>query len=350
MTLTDPIFVQLGIGMAILAVVGVWAHTTRRRALVAFLGGDVAAHRLTGVRLSRTPWERIFLLVTAILAASIAAAEPQWVIPPEDPPLVEVNSVVVALDVSASMQSGDAEPTRLARGVEISMALLDGLAQERVGILLFAGTGYPLAPPTEDHEALRYLLSGVVPTIASAHDPGTLMTEAIESALDLFGPQWDREGDRFIVLIGDGESNDAEETIQVAAAAADRGVRIFTVGVGTGEGSGMVMPAAPYQLGGVVVDEEGRPVTSRLQESSLTRVAELGGGSYRSADDQAGISDLVQTLSGADPSETPSSDDPRVPVDIGAWLAAAALLFLSLEGLLDVRIRGRLERRLRRHR
>ena len=270
-TFLDPWFLQVGVGLTALVLVGLWSHAGRRRRLADFIGGRRAVHRLSRSDLYRLRVERALLLGIGGLALGAAAAEPHWSGSPELPP---VKSVILGIDVSASMQAADVTPTRLARAVEVAGDLLDALEDHRVGLMLFAGTGYSIAPPTHDHQALRFLLEGVTPTIASAYDPGSLLSAGIEEgvsllerqvplAVDTVGPAVRtvaQEGERLIVLITDGEAGETDEDVsRVVEVAVEAGIGIHTIGVGTEQGAGMIIPASAYQFGGPVLDVTGAP-------------------------------------------------------------------------------------------
>jgi len=257
--------------------------------------------------------------------------------------------------VSASMQAADVPPTRLGRAVEVAHELLDALEGDRVGFLVFAGTGYPIAPPTHDHAALRFLLSGITPTIASAHDPGTLISVGIGEAIALFDdPRSDEaaapEGDRVILVLSDGDTAEpAGAMAEVTREAREKGIRVLTIGIGTERGAEVRMPAAPFQLGGVVRGPDGNPVIARLDEVFLTAVADLGGGSYTSAGDAAALASLLQSFER--PAPLPAPELPTRPWSgpgLARWLLVSAFLLLLAESLLEVRLPWRTVATLRR--
>lgn len=333
MTFSSTAFLPVGLVLALLVVFALWRHARRRRQLALFLGGSRAVQRLSRSDLYRLRLERMLLLVLATLAVAGAAAEPRW---QEAEQVARVRSVVIAIDVSASMQAPDVAPTRLARAVEVAGELVETLGSDRVGLLLFAGNAYPLASPTPQHAALRYFLSGVTPTMASAHDPGTLMSVGIRQAAALWTTEPEPGEERSIVLISDGEVGEDEGAIVAEAlAAAGRGIRISAVGVGTAEGSGMVMPTAAYQLGGPVLDESGAPAISRVNEALLQSVVRAGGGRYVHVADDGALADFQDSL--------------RLSEAVGPWWARYDLAFvlilvalggLLIESLLDVRLPG----------
>lgn len=341
MTAAEPLWIVLGAGVAVLVLVGLWSRARRRRRLAEFFGGPRAARRLTGTDLQKLPVGRMLLLGLAAVGLGAAASGPVSS-SPEAPPPSPTARVVLALDVSASMQGTDVAPTRLGRGVEIARELLAGLEGQRVGLLLFAGKPYPLAPPTPDHAVLEYLLGGVAPDVVSMEDPGTLLSEGIRAAGALFGDVGPDEP-RAVVLVSDGEAGEEDVAAVTAAAGelAEREVDLHAVGVGTAAGSELVLPVG-YQRGGRLTDASGEPVVSTLREDLLRRIAGAGGGRYVDGADAGGVSALRRALAAPPAPREPAEPSSFLPgVDPVVWLAGAALLLLVAESLLDVRLPGR---------
>ena len=366
MTFLDPSFFQVGVGLTALVLVGLLSHAGRRRRLADFIGGRRAVHRLSRSDLYRLRVERALLLGIGGLALAAAAAEPHWSGSPELP---AVNSVVLGIDVSASMQAVDVAPTRLARAVEVAGELLDALEDHRVGLVLFAGTGYSIAPPTHDHQALRSLLEGVTPTMASAYDPGSLLSAGIEEGISLLGRQTplavetdglgvgadtvaqEREGEQLIVLLTDGEAGEADGDVSRAVEMAlEAGIGIHTIGVGTEQGAGMIMPASAYQIGGPVLDATGSPSTSRLREPPLRDLAAAGGGRYANAGSGAQVRALTGELqaSGLIRQQNPGDEVPGwARYDLPFLLGLVALVLILTESLLDMTLPERWSPRIR---
>jgi len=339
-TFLNPAFLSLGIALSILVVLAMRSHTRRRRRLARFLGGSRAAQRLSQSDLYRLRVERILLLGLASLAFAGAAAEPRWLAEPPPPP--PVHNVVLAIDISASMQASDVSPTRLAQTVEVASELVEVLGSYRVGLLLFAGTAYSLASPTYDHAVLLHFLSSVTP-MASAYDPGTLLSVGIREAAALVTRGGEPDGRRSIIIMGDGETDETEAAIvRQVRAAVDQGIEIHTIGVGTEEGGEMVIPQATYQYGGPVVDASGAPVISQLNEPLLERISEAGAGAYAHADDHGALRDLNRVL------EAPDDDAPAARYELTLLFIIAALTCLMAESLLDSRWRVRIAALVRR--
>jgi Ca-activated chloride channel family protein len=290
---TDPSLLVIGIALTGLVLVGLWSHGARRRRLAHFLGGRRALHRLSRSDLSRFGVRRTLFLGIAGAALATAAADPHLVDAPEPPP-APVKRAVLAIDVSASMQGTDASLTRLARATEIAGRIIDDLEGHEVGLLLYAGRSYPLAPPTRDLNAIRFLLGGVAPTIASSYDPGTLLSVAIDESMALLAWGTDSTAvqttlpsvppEQMIIFLSDGDSAEPDQALDEGIARAqEAGIQVHTIGIGTEAGSGMVMPRGTYQMGGPVVDASGRPGLSRLNAPVLQRLAGGGAGRYVNA-------------------------------------------------------------------
>ena len=365
-TFLDPWFLQVGVGLTALVLLGLWSHAGRRRQLADFIGGRRAVHRLSRSDLYRLRVERALLLGIGGLALAAAAAEPHWSGSPELP---AVKRVILGIDVSASMQAADVTPTRLARAVEVAGELLEALEDHRVGLMLFAGTGYSIAPPTHDHQALRFLLEGVTPTIASAYDPGSLLSAGIEEGVSLLERQMplavetsgpavgtdtvaqEREGERLIVLLTDGEARENDEDVSRAVELAlEAGIGIHTIGVGTEQGGGMIIPPSAYQFGGPVLDVTGAPSTSRLQEPPLRDLAAAGGGRYANARSGAQLRALAGELqaSGSIPEQNSDDETPGwARYDLPFLLGLGALVLVLIESLLDMTLPERWSSRMR---
>ena len=327
----NPPVLLIGLAVVAVIVLGLAGHAGRRRRLARFLGGERAARRLSGSDLYRLRLERILLLAFAALMAAAAASQPRWTVDSSPPPLPR--RVVLAIDVSASMQTVDASPTRLARGLEVAGELIEHLGGDQVGLLVFAGTPYPIAPPTRDHEALRYFLTALSPTMASAHDPGSLLAVGIRDGAALAGVGDEPAAERFVVLIGDGETPEAASALvaEVGSIWAE-GTRVHAIGVGTAEGGAMVMPQATYQFGGPVVDESGLPAISRMNEPLLQRIAEVGGGRYAAAADAGALEALYASFDVGASIPFWARHEPAV------LFVLAALAGLLIESVLDVRL------------
>ena len=346
MTFNDPGVLFLT-ALVVLVVVGAHArHAYRRRRLGDFVGGARGAARVSASGLHGVRCGRVLLLSLATLAVGLGAAGPLR--PPFETPAPgpRSGSAVIAIDVSVSMQAADVQPTRLGRAVEAVEALLGGLEGTRVGLVLFAGRGYTLTPPTDDPEVPAFFLEGIGPTVMSFQDPGSLLAAGIGEAARLLVSE-DGSSESGIVLVTDGESGESEEAVlEAVRAVAARGIAVHAVGVGTSRGAEMSVSGAG-SAEALVRDRTGAPGISRAQAALLQRVTDAGGGEYASASDAAALRRVRRAV---DSGSTPVMSTPleAAGADIGFMLAGAGLLFLLLESLIEFRARrGALTGRVR---
>lgn len=212
------------------------------------------------------------LLLVAILFLVIGLANPQWGSRKESVTRRSVD-VFIALDVSQSMLAEDIVPTRLERAKRFAGELVNKLRGERLGLILFAGNAYLQVPLTTDYAAVQLMLRAANPEMVPTQ--GTAISEALRLANRSF-PE-DNRNHRAVVLISDGENHE-EGALEAAQAARSEGTLLFSVGVGTDAGSFI-----PVLFRGRVDykrNEQGEPVTTRLNEAMLKDLAQAGDGSY----------------------------------------------------------------------
>ena len=186
--------------------------------------------------------------------------------------------VILALDISRSMMADDAfwreTPTnRLAAAKASINRMVDQMSGDRVGLLIFAGEPFLMAPVTQDHNSVLRTLGAVSTTAISK--PGSDIAAAIRLALKSFAEK--EEIGKAIVIISDGEELQGD-AIAAARAAGTAGVSIFTVGAGSASGA-KVPDRSPGPLR-VLKNEFGQEIRSRLNERVLQQVAMSGHGFY----------------------------------------------------------------------
>ncbi len=270
---------------------------------------------------------RYALLLAALSLLVAAAARPQLGVDS-----LEVKrrglDLIIGIDTSKSMLATDVEPNRLARAKLAAQDLI-GLSQgDRLGLIAFAGRAFLQAPLTIDYGAV---ISSVQDLDTEAVPRGgTNIAEAIQLALDAFGKG---EGsDRVLVLMTDGEELEADSVVMARKAAA-AGVKIFTLGIGSSEGSLLPLPG-----GGFVRDRAGQMVRSRLDESRLREIASVADGRYiRLTAGPEAIAELYRDgISQLKRKELEMKTTQR-PIERYAWPLSAALVFISLGALLRER-------------
>ena len=194
--------------------------------------------------------------------------------------------IMIALDVSNSMLAEDYSPNRLERAKLAISRLVDKLRDDRIGLIVFAGNSFVQLPITTDYVSAKMFLN----TISTESVPiqGTAIGEAINTAIRSFSAQ--SEKSRAVIIITDGENHE-DDPVAAAAQAAEMGIRVFTIGVGSPEGKPIPMD------GGLLKDRDGNIVVTRLDESVLQEVAKAGNGLYvRAGNSEFGLNPIIDDI------------------------------------------------------
>jgi Ca-activated chloride channel family protein len=236
--------------------------------------------------------------------------------------------LMIALDVSNSMLAQDVRPDRITRATQAISKLIDDLGGDRIGIVVFAGKAYMQLPITTDYAAAKMFLStistGMVPT------QGTAIAEAIEMASGAF-KQDDRS--KALIIITDGEDHEGD-ALEAAQAAAEKGIRIYTIGMGSPDGT----PIPTYDQNGNQVgfrkDKQGQTVITKLNETILQQIASAGNGIYvRATTGRDGLSRIFEEINQLQKAEIETQMFSEYE-DRYQYFLGFGLLFLLLEFLL----------------
>ncbi|MDR3679057.1 MAG: VWA domain-containing protein [Flavipsychrobacter sp.] len=179
--------------------------------------------------------------------------------------------VVIALDVSKSMLAKDLQPDRLTRAKQLISRIIDKMQNDRVALVLFAGRSYLQVPMTVDYSAVKMMLQNAGPE--SVPTQGTVIGDAVDMAMQSFSKQERKY--KTLIIISDGEDHD-EKAITKTREAADAGVIVHTVGIGSPQGATIFDPATKS----VKLDDNGQPVISKLNEDEMKQIAAAGHGTY----------------------------------------------------------------------
>jgi len=308
-----------------------WGAGRRRAALARFVAAGLQPAVAPDVdpRRRRT---RAGLVTAAVALVVVALAGPMWGFHWEEVKREGVD-VIVAIDTSRSMLSTDVKPNRLARAKLAVQDLLGRLRGDRIGLVAFAGTAFVQCPLTLDRGAFAQSLEAV--DVGLIPRGGTSLTAAIDAGLEAFEG---RQGkNQALVLITDGEKTEGGDPKDAVGRAKERGVRVYTVGIGTAEGE--LIPAAG---GGFVKDRSGQVVKSRLDEATLQEVATDTGGVYlHAAGPSMGLTELYDDyIAKMDNRELASTLEKRFEQRF-QWPLAAAVALLLAEALVGERRRER---------
>lgn len=221
---------------------------------------------------STSVWPRFVLLLLALGFVCLAWARPQWGGVKEDRKGMG-RDVIIAVDVSRSMLADDFPPSRLRRAKLAAEDLVRQLPGDRIGLVAFAGSSFLQAPVTSDHSAILAAIQELDTELIPL--PGTNIADALRVSVEAF--ERSEGGQRAVVLISDGEDLE-EDGIRVAKELAGK-VRVFTLGVGTPEGTVLLVPS-PRGGKEYIHDASGNIVSSRLDEARMRELASVGGGFY----------------------------------------------------------------------
>ena len=194
--------------------------------------------------------------------------------------------IIIAIDVSNSMLAEDYSPNRLERAKLAVSRLVDKLRDDRIGLVIFAGTSFVQLPVTTDYVSAKMFLNSI--DTGSIPIQGTALGDAITTCIRSFSAQSDKS--RAIILITDGENHE-DDPVAAAKQAAEMGIKVFTIGVGSPEGKPIPMN------GELLKDKDGEIVVSRLDEAVLQVIAAEGNGAYvRAGNSEFGLNPIIDDL------------------------------------------------------
>ena len=304
----------------LLVVFFIWSEDVKRRLLTRFVEPRLLPQLTVGISMARRKWKyALLLLAVALLIVTIA--QPQRGFDLEE---VQQNGldIVVAVDTSKSMLATDIAPNRLARAKLAALELMQTAKADRLGLVAFAGDAF-----LECVQALD---------VNSIPQGGTALAAAISTTLEAFK---EKGNHRALVLFTDGEDND-EGALAAAENAAKEGMKIFTIGIGSAEGT-LITIADANGGSDYVRDEKGQVVKSHLNEKLLQDIAAATGGFYlplRGAD-------TINTLYERGLAPLPKSEGKEKLVrhyhEQFQWPLTAAMLLLLAEFFLPERKRSK---------
>ena len=265
----NPQYLYLLVLVPAFILIYVLNHYRKRNRLKAY--GD--PRLLRGLMRDVSAWHplaKFALLMVALSSLIIAFARPQYG--------TKINTserngieAMIAVDVSNSMLAEDVRPSRLDKAKMLFSNMVGNMKDDHVGIVVFAGEAYTKLPMTNDYVSTKLVLDQMDPSMVASQ--GTDVAAAIELAQQNFSGREDVT--RAIFLITDGEDNEGG-AVEAARKAASQGVRVYVLGVGSPQGAHIPMPGTHQNM----VDEEGVPVVTALNEKMCAEIAEAGEGAY----------------------------------------------------------------------
>ena len=231
--------------------------------------------------------------------------------------------LVIALDVSNSMLSEDIRPDRLTRAVQGISKLIDRLEGDRIGIVVFAGKAYVQLPITTDYAAAKMFLSTISTQMVPSQ--GTAIGDAIELSVQSFAED---QRSKAIIIITDGENHEGN-VIESAKVATEKGIKIFTIGMGSPDGSPIPLHDQFGRQTGYKTDRQGQVIISKLDETTLQQLASAGNGIYvRASTGQDGLGRILEEINALEKQEIETKMFSEYEGRFQYFLAISLLLLL----------------------
>src|SRR5215472_13551158 len=304
----------------------------QRVALTQFASARLLSKLASSISTSRKLAKRVlFTLGTAFIF--VALARPQAGFEFQDTHRKGLE-LLFAVDTSKSMLAQDVKPDRLTRAKLAVTDLVTRLNGDGVGLIAFAGSSFLQCPVTLDYDAFRESLDALDVNVIPRG--GTDIASAIHEAEAVFKTR--TAADKILILITDGEDLGGE-AITAAQSAAKNGVKIYTVGVGSTTGE---LVPVPSENGGTdfAKDENGRPVKSHLDETTLKKIAETTGGMYQPLGAQGeGLTNIYERDLTSFTRQDLKAREARIPLEKFHWALLAALVCFIGELLIGNRRR-----------
>ena len=340
MTFQWPEALWLMLVVPLLVATYVWILRRKSRVAVRYASLGLFKEAMgVGAKIRRHIPPALFLIAVTLLILATARPMATVTLP------MQKQTIILALDASGSMRAKDVEPSRLlASQAAAKQFIQEASPQTRIGLVVFAGTAQLVQPPTEDREALIAAIDRMQLQRATATGSALIVSLATlfpEAGFDVStavlgreprSGQIERKGEdkkkgdfkpvqpgsytsAVIIMMTDGQRTTGPDPIDIAKLAADRGVRVYTVGFGTTKGE--------------VIGFEGWSFRVRLDEDTLKQVATMTRGEYFYAGTAADLKKVYQSLNSRLSFE-------KRETEVTALVSAVAGAFTLLAGLLSL--------------
>ena len=315
-----PQYLWLLCAVPCFVVVFILLRVQRRHRLELFGNADVLRELMPEVSAGRV-WLKFVVFNVAFALLALAAARPQLGAKLREQKAKGIEMMLV-VDVSNSMLAEDFEPNRLERTKYAINKLFEGLKQDRVGLVVFAGEAKVQLPITSDYRMAQAFAREISTSLVDVQ--GTAVGKALEQTLYSFSEKKSDRRNRAIILITDGENHE-DDALAVAERASAMGIKIFTIGIGTPEG-------APIEIGGEFIkDENGDMVVTKLNEEMLQEIARKTDAAYvRASKQDIGLDEIVKTINAMEKAELSTVKFEEYN-ELFQYLVGVALVLLLLE-------------------
>lgn len=283
-----PNYLYLLLLVPLIALIMIFFSRKRKKAMNRFGDANLISHLMPAFSGKRMSFKAILLLVAFTLQVFVMAG-PQFGSKIETMKRRGIE-LMIAIDVSNSMNAQDITPSRLEMAKMAVSRLIDNLGDDRVGLIVFAGQPYVQLPITTDYPSAKMFLQSISTEMVATQ--GTAIGAAIQMCANSFSDNADIN--KAILVITDGENHE-DDAVAAAKAAAQNGIRVYTVGMGTAKGA--PVPAKAGSMRDFLKDRDGNVAMSRIDEAALAQIASAGDGAYIPANNiRNGISALLYEL------------------------------------------------------
>lgn len=250
-----------------------------------------AAFSLPGSLRSRLLFVPDLIRLMVLILVVFALMQPQYGIEHETINRQGID-IMLALDVSGSMAAEDFKPNRIKAAQKITENFISGIQDHRIGLVVFAGLSLTQCPLTMDYGVVTELLRRT--SLNMLKYDGTAIGEALINAVFKLSGDNREKRDKVVILLSDGENNAGMDPLEAARVAKEKGIRVYTIGVGSLEGA----PIPVYQHGRKLYarNQDGSLYIPKIDEQLLKDIAFLTGGQYFRATDNTALEEIYKTI------------------------------------------------------
>lgn len=238
--------------------------------------------------------------------------------------------IVLAIDISNSMNAMDITPSRLENAKKIADEIIKKIPRNKIGLLVFAGQAYTLIPLTNDSNALTLFIHSINSKIIDYQ--GTNLGNAIKESCGLFNSN--QKSEKIIILISDGENHISNEDSGIRIAKQSN-IKIISIGIGTQKGATIPYYSAGQQ-GIYFTDKKGDAVITKLHEKNMQKIAEKTHGKYIKHHSQSGTLQFIRESLKAINNNSIKKNENELSKHYFQWFLTFALLVFFIISLTNI--------------
>lgn len=323
--LDTPNYFYLLLLIPVLIGVYLWNSIWKKKKITEFGSGNYLKRLAPEASTTSKPLIKMVLLAVTLGTLILALVNPKFGTRIETVKRQGVD-IVFAIDVSKSMLAEDIAPSRMGKAKQLASQIINNLASDRIGIVGYAGSAFPMLPITTDYSMAKMYIQDMHTDMVSSM--GTALSQAIEVGSNYFD---DPNTSKVMILISDGEDH-GDGISNAVAMAKDKGIKIITIGVGTPEG-GQIPIKQNGRIAGYKKDVDGSTVITKLNDEILKEIAQKTGGTFMYGSKTDEVLQLVdQTLQKVEKTDFESQQIADFQSQF-QWFIGLALLLLIIDSL-----------------